>query len=99
MDPTNSVMGAERSAPKKRRHRAPRKKRNRRPSFAPAGDNSHFQSPLSRRVDTQPNEENEDTKDASLTETRPRSFYNLGRSGGGNLSETSLESEALLDHR
>ncbi|EFE44430.1 hypothetical protein TRV_00779 [Trichophyton verrucosum HKI 0517] len=98
MDPTTSVMGAERSAPKKRRHRAPRKKRNRRPSFAPAGDNSHFQSPLSR-VDTQPNEEHEDTKDASLTETRPRPFYNLGRSGGGNLSETSLESEALLDHR
>ncbi|KAM5448065.1 CorA metal ion transporter [Microsporum audouinii] len=98
MDPTNNVMGAEKSAAKKRRHRAPRKKRNRRPSFAPSGETTHYQSPLSR-VDTQPNEGDEDTKNPSPTETRSHPFYNLRRAGGGNLSETSLESEALLDHR
>ncbi|KAK2858457.1 hypothetical protein FQN49_004715 [Arthroderma sp. PD_2] len=98
MDHTNNVVGTERSAPKKRRHRAPRRKRNRRPSFAPPARETHCQSPLSR-VDAQANDGSENTKSTSPTETRPRPFYNLGRVGGGNISETSLESEALLDHR
>ncbi|KAI9844138.1 MAG: CorA metal ion transporter [Thelocarpon superellum] len=72
---------------KKRRHRGQRKRRGRRPSFA-----AH-------------DEDAEDAASAGTshklmdhsTPSRP-DFYHLGRSGG-NLSSTSLESEALLDHR
>ena len=76
------------SAPKKKKHRAGKKRRNRRQSFAAPSDQ---------------------TDDTDLQDQRPTlhtvpegsqaqsTFYRLGARAGR--SNTSLESEALLDHR
>ncbi|KAI9673913.1 MAG: CorA metal ion transporter [Caeruleum heppii] len=73
-------------AQKKKRHRGTRHKRNRRQSFAvPAEDGLQERS-----------QSTNDVRDPA-TSSRP-GFYRLGQSGV-NLSSTSLESEALLDHR
>ncbi|KAI9812005.1 MAG: CorA metal ion transporter [Pycnora praestabilis] len=84
-DPQSSQAGA---APKKKKHRAGKKRRNRRQSFAP---------PLSDAgtEDAQASQSTRDLLDVpEVPPKRNSSFY-----GRGNLSSTSLESEALLDHR
>ena len=73
---------------KKRRHRT-RKRRARRQSFAAPDEEADHDATL--RSD--PNPDLLDVPGPS----RPN-FYRLGQSGR-NLSSTSLESEALLDHR
>ncbi|EEP76004.1 conserved hypothetical protein [Uncinocarpus reesii 1704] len=83
---------------KKRRHRGHKKRRPRRPSFAPATvETPHADSP-DRAVDRIP-EEGESNAPKSPEAARRASFYRLGQIGGINSSETSLDSEALLDHR
>lgn len=77
---------AESGAPKKRRHRGGRKKKNRRQSFIAPSESTQA----------------EDNERPSLLATGSRpsaaqaSFYRLRE---GDRSNTSLESEALLDHR
>ncbi|KAI9807130.1 MAG: hypothetical protein M1825_005847 [Sarcosagium campestre] len=78
---------------RKNKHKNKKKKRNRRQSFAirsepEAGDRDALPS----RSNSQSN-----ILDASNTPRRP-TMYRLGQSGG-NLSNTSLDSESLLDHR
>lgn len=85
------VQGEQAPASRKRRnHRAGKKKKARRQSFAVPEDdegNEHRDRPgLDLRG--QPHS----------TAARPP-FYRLGQSGSRNLSETSLDSSALLDHR
>ena len=74
---------------KRRNHRANKKKKqNRRESFLPdTGVEEMEPSRLNRNIE-----------DPNSATARPP-FYRLGQSGGRNLSETSLASEALLDHR
>ena len=86
----NTNVPAEASASKK-------KKRNKKKRAKPKGD---------RRQSfaiTGEDEENHPTAAASTPNVnntqRERPFYKLGHATGGNLSDTSLESEALLDHR
>jgi len=75
---------------RKRTHRGGKKKRNRRQSFAaPSDDVSN--------VD--PARPNHDLLDVPSSSAARPPFYRLGQSGGGNLSNTSLDSEVLLDHR
>ncbi|KAI9835295.1 MAG: hypothetical protein M1819_002439 [Sarea resinae] len=78
---------------KRRRHRN-KKKRNRRQSFAATSDDTG-ELPASRS--------NHNLNEVPETQEAPTSFYRLGQlnqaSRRGNLSSTSLESEALLDHR
>ena len=75
--------------PKKRRnHRSKKKKANRRQSFLPDAE----------EVEVDPARSNRNTEDPKSATARPP-FYRLGQPGGRNLSETSLASEALLDHR
>ena len=73
---------------RRRNHRAGRKKKNRRQSFV-AGDGQDMETDRVNRNMGEP---------SSASAARPP-FYRLGQSSGRNLSETSLESEALLDHR
>lgn len=75
---------------RKRTHRAGRRRRNRRQSFAAPSDDAG-------NVD--PARSNHDLLDVPISSAARPPFYRLGQSGGGNLSNTSLESEALLDHR
>lgn len=75
---------------KRRNHRAARKKRNRRQSFVLPDERSSNSNTI---------RPNEDPHEQSLSATSRPPFYRLGQSGGGNLSETSLDSSALLDHR
>ena len=75
--------------PKKKRHRAGRKRRNRRQSFV-APSESTATNDLDD-VDRRPS-----LLDASRPSATRSSFYRLN---GGARSNTSLESEALLDHR
>ena len=79
------------NTPVKRRknHRAGKKKKNRRQSFLPGVEEGNMDPSRS-------NQNLHDPQSAGLA--RPP-FYRLGQSGGGNLSETSLDSQALLDHR
>ncbi|KZF24524.1 cora-domain-containing protein [Xylona heveae TC161] len=83
------------SQKKKRRQRGHKKRRNRRQSFAPAPDETGPEDNSASRPSTVERLTSRDT-----TAARP-SFYKLGQSSGGpgNTSSTSLESEALLDHR
>ena len=85
--PTTQLEGA---VPRKRRnHRAGKKKRARRQSFAaPPDDLSAAEGSRSTELLDAPQSGN----------GRPP-FYRLGQSGGGNLSQTSMDSQALLDHR
>lgn len=87
---TSNVPPNEQSAPLKKRknHRAGRKTKGRRRSFAvvdEAGEHDNATNP------------NLDSQQHSLA-TRPP-FYSFGHSGGRALSESSMDSEALLDHR
>ena len=77
--------------PGKRRknHRAGKKRKNRRQSFLPGTEEDVVGS-------TRQEHDNEDPEHSDPV--RPP-FYRLGQSGGRNLSETSLDSNALLDHR
>ena len=75
---------------KRRNHRGGKKKRNRRQSFAPTPDNPGL---------GEGSRSNHDLLTASMSATPRPPFYRLGQSGGRNLSETSLDSQALLDHR
>lgn len=70
--------------PKKKRHRAGKNRKKRRQSFAAASEASEAVGP-----------ERPSVIDAR-TATQQASFYRLNH---GNRSNTSLESEALLDHR
>lgn len=71
----------------KRNHRAGKKKKKaRRKSFA-VPDDMDGSGDAMRSSQT------------LLDQTGGRSFYRLGQSNGLNLSETSLDSDALLDHR
>ena len=75
---------------KRRNHRGGKKKKNRRQSFAPPPDNPGLE---------EASRSNHDLLETTISATVRPSFYRLGQSGGGNLSETSLDSQALLDHR
>lgn len=74
----------------KRNQRAGTKKKARRKSFA-VPDDMHGSGDAMRSSQTL----------LDQTGVRPpfTSFYRLGQSNGLNLSETSLDSDALLDHR
>lgn len=83
---SGALAGGDPTAVGKRRrnHRGGKKKKSRRQSFLPTtGEGESSQPP------------NEPQAPGSA---RPP-FYRLGQSGGRNLSETSLDSNALLDHR
>ena len=70
-------------------HRAGKKKKNRRQTFlSSTGDGNMEAMSSSRNVQ----------ESQSPAPTRPP-FYRLGQSGGRNLSDASLDSNALLDHR
>ncbi|KAG8532679.1 uncharacterized protein KY384_002556 [Bacidia gigantensis] len=89
---TESVLSVQSSQPgakKRKGHRAGKKtRRNRRQSFLPATDENEVARAGQDRPAEPPME----------AANRPP-LYRLARSGGRNLSETSLDSEALLDHR
>lgn len=92
---TTDVLAAaqmDQGIPGKRRknHRGGKKKRNnRRQSFLPGPEDDTIETARSGR-------NLQDTQNSGPA--RPP-FYRLGQSGGRNLSETSLDSNALLDHR
>ena len=91
---TTDVLAAAQGDPsgagKRRNHRGgKKKKKNRRQSFLPAAAEEEVDPARSNQNLHEP---------ATSTTTRPP-FYSLGQSGGRNLSETSLDSNALLDHR
>lgn len=75
---------------KRRNHRAGKKKKPRRQSFAVPGDEGGNGAAMRSSQDL--------LEQSRSTGTRPP-FYRLGQSSGRNLSETSLDSEMLLDHR
>jgi magnesium transporter len=87
---TTDVITTEPSVPgkKRRNHRAGRKKKNRRRSFAVAEEDGEDGNAIRPSLDPRPRP----------ATTRP-SFFRMGQSGGRALSESSLDSEALLDHR
>jgi hypothetical protein len=76
---------------KKRKHRGKKTKRNRRQSFAAPSEGSSMPSAIPEVITEQHGmaRSNSGLRD---------SYYRLGQPGR-NLSNTSLESEALLDHR
>lgn len=74
---------------RRKNHRGGKKKKNRRQSFLPSTEEGDGEASASNRNFQEPQ---------NLTSARPP-FYRLGQSGGRNLSETSLDSNALLDHR
>ena len=77
-------------AKKRRNHRGGKHKRTRRKSFAIAED-EHANAEMTRS--------NRDLRDPSTPGPARVPMYRLGQSGGRTLSSTSLDSEALLDHR
>ncbi|KAI9838519.1 MAG: magnesium and cobalt transport protein CorA [Sclerophora amabilis] len=83
------------AASKKKKHRAGKKRRNRRQSFAMATDQESNGAAAAAAAAAQSGSSHNLLDDSG--NPRPP-FYRLGRSGR-NLSNTSLESEALLDHR
>lgn len=85
-----AAQGDPNAASKRRNHRGgKKKKKNRRQSFLPAAAEEEGDPARSSQNLHEP---------AASTTPRPP-FYRLGQSGGRNLSETSLDSNALLDHR
>lgn len=74
---------------RRKNHRGGKKKKNRRQSFLPSTEEGDGEAAASNRNLQEPQ---------TSTSARPP-FYRLGQSGGRNLSETSLDSNALLDHR
>ncbi|SMR54260.1 unnamed protein product [Zymoseptoria tritici ST99CH_1E4] len=92
--PSNASSSAanptESAPPKKKKHRAGKKRRNRRQSFIAPSEATEENVPTGERpslLDTA----------ARNSASHQASFYRLNNSG--NRSNTSLESEALLDHR
>ena len=85
-DSQQQAVGTSSAVGKKKKHRGGKKRRNRRQSFAANADLGHDGS------DERPTLEDIAGHGNSRGST---SFYGLSR----NLSNTSLESEALLDHR
>lgn len=84
------AQGDPNATSKRRNHRGgKKKKKNRRQSFLPAAAEEEVDPARSSQNLHEP---------ASSTTPRPP-FYRLGQSGGRNLSETSLDSNVLLDHR
>ena len=84
---SQQVAGSSSAVGKKKKHRGGKKRRNRRQSFAASADMGHDD-------DTEGRPSLADI--AGHGNSRgSTSFYGLSR----NLSNTSLESEALLDHR
>ena len=91
---TTDVLAAAQMDPgiggkRRKNHRGGKKKKNRRPSFMPGTEENDSGEAASSRVI-------EDSRD--MAAIRPP-FYRLGQSGGRSLSQTSLDSNALLDHR
>ena len=85
-----AAQGDPNAAGKRRNHRGgKKKKKNRRQSFLPAAAEGEADPARSTQNLHEP---------ATSTTPRPP-FYRLGQSGGRNLSDTSLDSNALLDHR
>ena len=81
--------GQSRLAKKRRNHRSNKKKKpNRRESFVLDNEGEIIPAGMGNRNGEGP---------TSAT-SRP-GLYRLGQSGGGNLSDTSINSDALLDHR
>ena len=87
-DAVTLAQGGQQAAAKRRRNHRGGKKKNRRPSFA-GEDPANVDGPRSNQHSLEP--------PASGAPRPP--FYKLGQSNGGNLSDTSLDSQALLDHR
>ncbi len=77
-------------ARRKRTRRGGRNKRNRRQSFA---------TPSEDAGTVDPSRSNHDLLDVPGSSTARPPLYKLGQSGGRNFSSTSLDSQALLDHR
>ena len=89
-DAPNIAPGEQTATGKKRRnHRAGRKKKARRQSFA-LGNEQEESADLESST--------HDLHAASTSGTLRPPFYRLGQSGS-NFSSTSLDSQALLDHR
>ncbi len=77
---------------KRRNHRAEKKKKARRQSFAvPVDENGSGSGSAMRSSQT--------ILDQACSTAAGSSFYRLGQSNGTNMSETSLDSDTLLDHR
>lgn len=74
---------------RRKNHRAGKKKKNRRQSFLPGTEEGN----------EEPSRSNHNLQDPQNAAPPRPPFYRLGQSGGRNLSETSLDSNALLDHR
>ncbi|KAL8860430.1 MAG: hypothetical protein Q9178_003089 [Gyalolechia marmorata] len=88
---TASVAISDGAANKKRRnHRGGRRKKNRRQSFAVPNEEDESANPA--RATHEPAER------PTSSSARPP-MYRLGQSGGRTMSSTSLDSQALLDHR
>ncbi|KAI4279759.1 MAG: hypothetical protein LQ337_000039 [Flavoplaca oasis] len=86
-----SVTISEAAASKKRRnHRGGRRKKSRRQSFAVPNQEEESANPTSSTHDH--------AEPPTSSSARPP-MYRLGQSGGRTLSSTSLDSQALLDHR
>lgn len=87
---TSNATLSEQPAPgkKRRNHRAGKKKKNRRRSFAVTDEGGERENAIRPDLDSH----------AHPSEARPP-FYRLGQSGGRAGSESSMDSEALLDHR
>ncbi|KAG5304116.1 MIT family metal ion transporter [Histoplasma capsulatum G186AR] len=89
---------AEGTAPKKRKHHGHRRRRHRRQSFAPPPDTPRPDSDTGR-AGVSPGR-GDGSQSTSTTAIQHRaSVYRLGQLGRNNPSETSLDSDALLDHR
>lgn len=86
-----SAVTTSEAGKKKKRHRAGKKKRNRRQSFAAPSEDSAL-------TELQANRPVAEASNLQQPLMANRSLYRLGNQGG-NLSSTSLDSEALLDHR
>ncbi|KAL8808499.1 MAG: hypothetical protein Q9182_000050 [Xanthomendoza sp. 2 TL-2023] len=86
-----SVTISEGAASKKRRnHRGGKRKKSRRQSFAVPDEGDETAIP--------PRSTHESTDPPTSSSNRPP-MYRLGQSGGRTLSSTSMDSQALLDHR
>ncbi|KAI4236247.1 MAG: hypothetical protein LQ349_002647 [Xanthoria aureola] len=86
-----SVTISDAAASKKRRkHRGGKRKKSRRQSFAVPNEDEESANPALSTHDS--------AAPPAPSSARPP-MYRLGQSGGRTLSSTSLDSEALLDHR
>lgn len=88
--PANNAAGKPSKSSKRKKNRN-RKRRKRHPSFIPTTREEAHDSP----GETSDARGVRDSMEADRPTSRDKSFFNLGP----NLSNTSLESDALLDHR